>query len=287
MQEDRGRDQIPDLEKITVSNNFGRQIPVASFASLERTTGPVSITREDQSRTLTITAGLARGETIDVVMPEIQRLIREEIPYSDELVITYGGDYENTRKYGTTFVYILLISVFLVFGVMASQFESFLDPFIILFTVPLTLIGVIWIYVGTGTNFSLFTAVGLVVLVGIVVNNGIVLVDYTNLLRKRGKGIHAACIEAGGNRLRPILMTTLTTVLGLVPVAFARGEGSNLVQPIAKTVVGGLTVATLLTLYLVPVIYAIFNRLSENHARKVAERRAKRRALVEAEEAHL
>ncbi|MFW5695085.1 MAG: efflux RND transporter permease subunit [Alkalispirochaeta sp.] len=274
--EERGRDQIPDLDKIVINNQFGQQIPLSSFVSLERSTGPVSITREDQSRTLTITAGLASGETINVVMPEIQRLIQEEIPSSEELIITYGGDFEDLQEYGRTFVYVLLISIFLVFGVMASQFESFLDPFIILFTIPLTLIGVIVLYVATGTNFSLFTAVGLVVLVGIVVNNGIVLVDYTNLLRKRGLSITDACVEAGGNRLRPILMTVLTTVLGLVPVAFAAGEGSSLVQPIAKTVVGGLTVATLLTLYLIPVIYAIFNRISERRDARLQRREQRR-----------
>ena len=181
-------------------------------------------------------------------------------------------------------MYVILIAVFLVFGVMASQFESFLDPFIILFTIPLTLIGVILLYVATGTNFSLFTAVGLVVLVGIVVNNGIVLVDYTNLLRKRGRTIHDACIEAGGNRLRPILMTSLTTVLGLLPVAFSRGEGSSLVQPIAQTVVGGLSVATFLTLYLVPVIYAIFNRIKERRQERRAARGRKRDAEAVYEE---
>lgn len=274
--EERGRDQIPDLQRIFVNNQFGRQIPLSSIASLQRTTGPVNITREDQSRTLTVTAGLRPGETINVVMPEIQRLIQERIPTGDELVITYGGDFEDLQKYGRTFIYVLAISVFLVFGVMASQFESFLDPFIILFTIPLTLIGVIVLYVGTGTNFSLFTAVGLVVLVGIVVNNGIVLVDYTNLLRKRGLSINDACVDAGGNRLRPILMTTLTTVLGLIPVAFAEGEGSSLVQPIAKTVVGGLSVATLLTLYLVPVVYAIFNRMGEKRLARKQRRKEKR-----------
>ncbi|MFO8042126.1 MAG: efflux RND transporter permease subunit [Alkalispirochaeta sp.] len=283
--EERGRDQIPDLDKIVINNQFGQQIPLSSFVSLERTTGPVSITREDQSRTLTITAGLASGETINVVMPEIQRLIQEEIPSNEELIITYGGDFEDLQEYGQTFIYVLLISIFLVFGVMASQFESFLDPFIILFTVPLTLIGVIVLYVATGTNFSLFTAVGLVVLVGIVVNNGIVLVDYTNLLRKRGLSITDACVEAGGNRLRPILMTVLTTVLGLLPVAFAAGEGSSLVQPIAKTVVGGLTVATLLTLYLIPVIYAIFNRMSEKRDARLKRREQRRIQRHEAEEA--
>ncbi len=274
--EERSRDTIPDLQKIFVINRFGRRIPLSSVATLERTTGPVSISRQDQSRTLTITAGLAPGETINNVMPAIQRMIREEIPARDELVITYGGDYESLMNYGRTFVIILIISVLLVFGVMASQFESFLDPFIILFTVPLTLIGVILIYVFTGTNFSIFTAVGLVMLVGIVVNNGIVLVDYTNLLRRRGLAITEACVEAGGNRLRPILMTTLTTVLGLTPVAFAAGEGASLVQPIAKTVVGGLSVATLLTLYLIPVIYAIFNRITEKRNLRRSRRRAER-----------
>ncbi|HKK49501.1 MAG TPA: efflux RND transporter permease subunit, partial [Alkalispirochaeta sp.] len=285
--EERSRDQIPDLDKIVVNNQFGQQIPLSSFVSLERTTGPVSINREDQSRILTITAGLAPDQTINVVMPEIQRLIQEEIPSNEELIITYGGDFEDLQEYGQTFIYVLLISIFLVFGVMASQFESFLDPFIILFTVPLTLIGVIVLYVATGTNFSLFTAVGLVVLVGIVVNNGIVLVDYTNLLRKRGLSINDACVEAGGNRLRPILMTVLTTVLGLLPVAFAAGEGSSLVQPIAKTVVGGLTVATLLTLYLIPVIYAIFNRLSEKRDQRLQrreQRRIQRHETAEARE---
>lgn len=280
--DERNRERIPDLQKIFVINNFGQRIPLASVATLERTTGPVSISREDQSRVVTITAGLAPGSTINTVMPEIQRLIQEEIPAPEGLVITYGGDFEALMNYGRTFVIILIISVFLVFGVMASQFESFLDPFIILFTVPLTLIGVILLYVTTGTNFSLFTAVGLVMLVGIVVNNGIVLVDYTNLLRKRGMSINEACIAAGGNRLRPILMTTLTTVLGLIPVAFAPGEGASLVQPIAKTVVGGLSVATLLTLYLIPVIYAIFNRLSEKKQQRRDARRARKESRLAA-----
>ncbi len=274
--EERSRNQIPDLQKIFINSQFGQRIPLSSIAEVQRTTGPVNITRENQSRTVTITAGLAPGETINVVMPDIQRRIQEQIPANDELIITYGGDFEDLQEYGRTFIYVLIISIFLVFGVMASQFESFLDPFIILFTIPLTLIGVIVLYVATSTNFSLFTAVGLVVLVGIVVNNGIVLVDYTNLLRKRGLVINDACVEAGGNRLRPILMTTLTTVLGLTPVAFAAGEGSTLVQPIAKTVVGGLTVATLLTLYLVPVVYAIFNRMSEKRLARKKRRRQRR-----------
>jgi HAE1 family hydrophobic/amphiphilic exporter-1 len=280
--EERSRDQIPDLNKIFVVNRFGRQIPLSSVATLRRTTGPVNINRENQSRQIQVTAGLAQGAVINEVMPRIQSLIDEEIPGYEELVIEYGGDFEDLQNYGTTFIYILIVSAFLVFGVMASQFESFLDPFIIIFTIPLTLVGVVWIYFLTGENFSLFTAVGLVVLVGIVVNNAIVLVDYINLMRKRGLDLTEACVVAGGNRLRPILMTTLTTVLGLIPVGFFEGEGASLVQPIAKTVVGGLTVATFLTLFLVPVLYYAFNRLSDKRkARRAEKRRLRHRRELE------
>jgi len=189
------------------------------------------------------------------------------------VVIEYSGDYADLMKYGNRLIIILIISVALVFGVMASQFESFLDPFIILFTIPLTVIGVIIIHVMTHTNFSTFTAVGLVTLAGVVVNNGIVLVDYTNLLRKRGLPIKEACVQAGGNRLRPILMTSLTTILGLLPVAFRPSEGADLIQPISKTIFGGMTVSTFFTLFLIPVIYSIFNEFSEKRAKKRAEKR--------------
>ena len=156
---------------------------------------------------------------------------------------------------------------------MASQFESFLDPFIILFTVPLSFVGVVWIYFLTGETFNILTAVGLIVLVGVIVNNGIVLVDYTNLLRRRGLSLTEACIEAAGNRLRPILMTTLTTVLALVPMAFFPGEGSELVAPIGKSVLGGLSFGTLMTLFLMPVIYAIFNRRADERKARADARR--------------
>jgi len=274
----RNRDQLPDLNKVFIISNFGQKIALASIASFKRSSGPVSIARENQSRYLRITAGLAPGANLNQVVPRIQELITQEIPYNENLVIEYGGDYEDMLEYGSTLIIIMVISVLLVFGVMASQFESFLDPFIIIFTIPLTLIGVIGIHLITGENISLFTAVGMIMLVGIVVNNGIVLVDYTNLLRKRGLSIREACIEAGGNRLRPILMTTLTTVLGLAPVAFIIGEGSSLVQPIAKTVVGGLTVSTIFTLFLIPVLYAIFNNITEKMKNKRLKRREARRA---------
>jgi HAE1 family hydrophobic/amphiphilic exporter-1 len=156
---------------------------------------------------------------------------------------------------------------------MASLFESFRDPFIVLFTIPLSLIGVVAIYFITGEVFNILTAVGLLVLVGVIVNNGIVLVDYTNLLRKRGLSLHDACVEAAGNRLRPILMTTLTTVLGLVPMAFVPGEGSVMTAPIGKTVLGGLSFGTLMTLFLMPTIYYIVNKNSDARKARMEARR--------------
>jgi HAE1 family hydrophobic/amphiphilic exporter-1 len=269
--DEEDRDALPDLQRIFVNNRFGQAIPLSSFASFERSTGPVNISRENQSRVLRVTGGLQPGSDLADVVPRIRRAIAEEIPAREGLSIEFSGDYEDLLDYGTTFVIIIVISVLLVFGVMASQFESFVDPFIIFFTIPLTFIGVVLLYAATGEILSLFTAVGLVVLVGIVVNNGIVLVDYTNLMRKRGLSLVEACIEAGGNRLRPILMTTLTTVLGLIPVAFMVGEGGSLIQPIAKTVVGGLSVATIFTLFLIPVVYAIVNSFSERRKIRDAE----------------
>jgi HAE1 family hydrophobic/amphiphilic exporter-1 len=145
--------------------------------------------------------------------------------------------------------------------------------FIIIFTIPLSVIGIVAIYLMTGDTFNILTAVGLLVLVGVIVNNGIVLVDYTNTLRKRGLSLHDACVEAAGNRLRPILMTTLTTILGLVPMAFFPGEGSELVAPIGTTVLGGLSFGTLMTLFLMPAIYYIFNRHSDERAARAQARR--------------
>ncbi|WP_319559701.1 efflux RND transporter permease subunit [Marispirochaeta sp.] len=262
------RNEIPDLDKIFVVNSAGQHIPLASFASTRKTTGPVSINRENQTRTIHVQGGMAPGAKLQKVELQLRKLIADRIPVNENVVLEYSGDYAELMEYGLKFVVILIISILLVFGVMASQFESFLDPFIIFFTIPLVLVGVILIYTVTGQSFSIFTAVGLVMLVGIVVNNGIVLVDYTNLLRKRGMSIIEACVEAGGNRLRPILMTSLTTILALVPMAFFPGEGAELVQPIGKTVVGGLSVATLLTLFLVPVLYALFNGRAEKRALK-------------------
>jgi HAE1 family hydrophobic/amphiphilic exporter-1 len=262
------RDSLPDLDRIFVMSATGQRVSLASFASFEKTTGPIDIKRENQGRVVHVTAGTKPGTPLDKVEAKLRGLIASEIPADENVVIEFSGDYKQLQEYGGKFVLIMLVAVFLVFGVMASQFESLLDPFIIIFTIPISFMGVAWIYLLTGDTFNILTAVGLLVLVGVIVNNGIVLVDYTNLLRKRGMPLREAVIAAAGNRLRPILMTTLTTILGLVPMAFYPGEGTELVAPIGKTVLGGLTVGTLMTLFLIPSIYAVFNRRSEERKRK-------------------
>jgi len=267
------RNTLPALDHIFINSQMAGRVPLSSFVSYREGTGPLTINRENQSRIIHVTAGAKPGAKVNTLQEKVEALIMSEIPIEDDVIIEYGGDNAEMVKIFTRFILICIVAVFLVFGVMASLFESFRDPFIIIFTIPLSIIGIVAIYLITGTIFNVLTAVGLLVLIGVIVNNGIVLVDYTNLLRKRGYSLNDACIEAAGNRLRPILMTTLTTILGLVPMAFFPGEGSELVAPIGKTVLGGLSFGTLMTLFLMPSIYAVMNRRSDARKAKAQIRR--------------
>jgi HAE1 family hydrophobic/amphiphilic exporter-1 len=267
------RSTRPALDHIFVNSQVAGRVPLSNFAFYKEGTGPMTISRENQSRVIHVTAGAVRGTKINVLEDKVRALVTAEIPAEDDVVIEYAGDNSEMIKMMRNFLLIITVAVFLVFGVMASLFESFMDPFIVIFTIPLSVIGVVLIYLITGEPFNILTAVGLLVLVGVIVNNGIVLVDYTNMLRKRGLDLHQACVEAAGNRLRPILMTTLTTVLGLVPMAFVPGEGSELVGPIGKTVLGGLSFGTLMTLFLMPTVYYVMNKHSDERKARAEARR--------------
>ncbi|MDR0997561.1 MAG: efflux RND transporter permease subunit [Treponema sp.] len=267
------RSTRPALDHIFVNSQVAGRVPLSNFASYKEGTGPMTISRENQSRVIHVTAGAAQGTKINVLEEKVRALVTAEIPAEDDVVIEYAGDNSEMIKMMRNFLLIITVAVFLVFGVMASLFESFMDPFIVIFTIPLSVIGVVLIYLITGEPFNILTAVGLLVLVGVIVNNGIVLVDYTNMLRKRGLDLHQACVEAAGNRLRPILMTTLTTILGLVPMAFVPGEGSELVGPIGKTVLGGLSFGTLMTLFLMPTVYYVMNKHSDERKARAEARR--------------
>ncbi|MDR2417696.1 MAG: efflux RND transporter permease subunit [Treponema sp.] len=267
------RDELPDLDQIFVNSQIAGRVPLSNFASYTKGTGPISIQRENQSRVIHVSAGTLPGVRLNELQNKVQAAITAAIPAEDDVIIEYAGDYAELMKYMQRFALIMTVAILLVFGVMASLFESFRDPFIVIFTIPLSVIGIIAIYLISNEPLNILSAVGLLVLVGVIVNNGIVLVDYTNMLRKRGYSLHDACVEAAGNRLRPILMSTLTTILGLVPMAFFPGEGSEMTAPIGKTVLGGLSFGTLMTLFLMPTIYFIMNRGTDKRKAKQNARR--------------
>lgn len=292
MFKDEDKANLVDLETITVTNNRGMKIPVASFASVEVTEGPVTIRRENQIRVVHVTADMSDNTSLSEITAQINAVISRYLIVDDDVIISFGGDYEDLQKIGKKLIAIMLIALALVFGVMASQFEDLLNPFIIFITMFTMVIGVVAVYLFTGQSVSTFSLMGIVMLLGMVVNNGIVLVDYTNLLVARGMPIYEACIEAGGNRLRPVLMTTLTTILGMLPLAVTEGEGSALVQPIGLTILGGMTTNTIMTLVLVPCLYYIFNRARyERRAKRDKERRSReidrRKLMLEQQEKEL
>jgi HAE1 family hydrophobic/amphiphilic exporter-1 len=267
------RNTLPALDQIFINSQMAGRVPLSNFVEYKEGTGPLTISRENQSRVIHITATSKPGVKTNTLQADVENLMRSEIPVEDDVIIEYGGSNAEMKKLLQRFALICIVAIFLVFGIMASLFESFRDPFIIILTIPLSFIGIVAIYLITNTIFNALTLVGLLMLIGVITNNGIVLVDYTNLLRKRGYSLHDACVEAAGNRLRPILMTTVSTVLGLVPMAFFPGEGSVMVGPIGKTVLGGLSFGTLMTLFLMPTVYYIINRRSDERTAKAEARR--------------
>jgi HAE1 family hydrophobic/amphiphilic exporter-1 len=269
-----------NLDQITVTNQLGQKIPLSAFAHIEETTSPMAIARASQGRVAHITASNAGNLSINALDNSVVKLLAENVQTDENLSYSVGGAWESMSEGIDVFTKIILMASILVFAVMASQFESFKDPFIIIFTLPMALIGVVGLLTIQNSVISLMTLVGLLVLVGIIVNNGIVLVDYTNLLRKRDYSLEEACVEAARTRLRPILMTTLTTVLALVPMTFFPAEGSQLIQPIGQVIFGGLSFGTLMTLTMMPIIYYIFNKGSDK--RKIKRQAANtKRALLE------
>jgi HAE1 family hydrophobic/amphiphilic exporter-1 len=205
----------------------------------------------------------------------LRQTIQKYLPADNSYTISYEGGNTQIDELIKNFSVVMVIAICLVFGVMASLFESFKDPLIIVFCIPLSFIGIVIIHLLTKEIFNALSVVGFLVLIGVIVNNGIVLVDYINLLRKRGLNLHDACVKASGSRLRPILMSTLTTVIGLIPMAFSMGVGAGYIRPIGLTVLGGLSFGTIMTLLLMPVVYAIFNTRDEKRKLKQEKKREK------------
>jgi HAE1 family hydrophobic/amphiphilic exporter-1 len=256
---DQDQEGLPNLDAIFVMNRGGERVPLANIARIRENRSPSSIRRENQERVVRVSGDLPQGIAVTEMQERLEATVEQYLIPREGVTVHYLGEAREIETYNRRFFFIIAVAVFLVFGVMASQFESFVDPLIIFFSIPLLFIGVIWIYKIGNEAMSMFSAVGIVALVGVVVNNGIVLVDYTNTLRARGMRVRDACLEAGRNRLRPILMTSLTTILGMLPIAFFPGAGTDTIQPIGKTFVGGLTVSSFMTLFVTPVMYSLLN----------------------------
>jgi len=261
---------VQDLDNIAVESPGGRTIPVASLVDVQRDRGPESIQRVDGRRVTYVTATLESGEALGDAVGRIrEKVAGMNLP--DGFAISFGGEYEEQQKAQRDFLIAVIMAFLLIYMVMAGQFERFLDPLIVMFAVPVAVVGVVPTLLITSTTFNVQSAMGLVMLIGIVVNNAIVLVDYINLLRReRGMDVHDAVIEAGRLRLRPILMTTLTTIMGLLPLAIALGAGTEIQAPLARVVIGGLGASTLITLVLIPTVYVSAYRVRERIAARLA-----------------
>lgn len=255
---EQDRSSVEDIQNIIVNPNSNSPVPLSSIANINVATGPSEIRRAAQQRVALVSANLNYGD-LATAAEEIRNVIDETaIPMGIQANVT--GQNEEMADSFQSLLFALSLAVFLVYLVMASQFESLLHPFIILFTIPLALVGAIlglWV---TGSTISVVVFIGLILLAGIVVNNAIVLIDLINQYRERGMNKIKAILEGGKSRLRPIVMTTLTTTLGLLPLAIGFGDGAELRAPMAITVIAGLIVSTLLTLIVIPTMYAIMDR---------------------------
>lgn len=253
------RKNLSDLLDLTVVNNRGEPVILRNVVDAVPLEGPVRIERKDQERIITISANFT-GRDMGSVISDIRKELRA-VPVPKDFAILFGGDYEEQQKANRELMFGFILAIFLVFMVMAGQFESWRDPFVVLFSIPMALIGITITMILTGTTFSIQAFIGCIMLAGIVVNNAILLVDYTNQMRRNeGMALMEAITVSGSRRLRPILMTTLTTVLGLLPLSFGLGEGGETQAPLARVVIGGLLSSTLITLVLIPVVYSIFEQ---------------------------
>ena len=266
------RTSIEDIENIIVYNPAGMAVRMKDLGTVVEASVPPSITRKDRERVVTVTGIVADGYALSKAVEEAQACISTtNIP--SEISVVVAGDYEDQQEMFGDMILLIVLIILLVYMVMASQFESFMSPFVIMFSVPFAFVGVIIGLAVSGSALGMMPMVGVIILLGIVVKNGIVLIDYTILCRERGMSVLEATVTAAGSRLRPILMTTLTTVLGMLPMALGQGEGSEMWRPLGSTVCWGLSISTLVTLILIPTIYCVFATRQEKRAARKANKK--------------
>ena len=255
------RDSLDDIRNIPIMTPLNNMVTLDQVASIIEGEGPIRITRENQARVITVTANIA-GRDLGSVARDIKERINDierELPsgYFTE----FGGQYEQMQDAFIIMAGAFALATLLVYMIMASQFESFVHPFVIMFTIPLALVGVILALLLSGKPISLPVLIGFIMLGGIAVNNGIVMVDYINQLKRKGLEKKEAILQACSVRLRPVLITAFTTILGMLPMALSASEGAEMRAPMAVTVIGGLVATTFLTLFVIPIIYSLVDRV--------------------------
>ena len=263
------RESIEDIENITIYNQMGQGIKIRDIGVVKEASTPPAITRKNRERYVTVSGVVAAGYALSDIVEEAQAGM-SQIKMPAGFMWEIGGTYEDQQETFGDLILLMALMVVLVFVIMASQFESLTYPFVIMFSLPFAVVGVIIGLAVTGTPMNIMALLGVLMLIGIVVNNGIVLVDYTILCRERGMNVLDAVVTAGKSRLRPILMTTLTTVLGMIPMAVGRGVGSEMWNSLGMSVAWGLSFSTLITLILIPTLFSSFAIRGEKRRNKKA-----------------
>ena len=274
------RSSVDDIRRLVVDPTGSNPVELSSVADVVSTTGPSEIHRADQRRVAIVSANL-RGIDLGAAVAEVQKMVAEQ-PIGTDVYMRVGGQGEELGDSVRSLLFAFGLAVFLVYLVMASQFESLLHPFVILFTIPLAMVGAVLALLVTGNTISVVVFIGLILMVGLVVKNAIILIDKVNQLREAGVAKREALVEGARSRLRPIAMTTLSTLFGFLPLALAFGEGAEVRSPMAITVIGGLLVSTLLTLLVIPVVYDLLDRKPDGFYAERG-RRARRTAAQVAE----
>lgn len=261
------RQSVDDIENITIYNSQGKGIKIRDLGKVVESQTPPTIERRDRERVITVKCIVAKGYALSDVVKAANKAMGE-IDMPADFTWQFGGTFEDQQDTFTDMIMLMALIIVLVFIIMASQFESLTYPFVIMFSIPFALTGVLMGLFVTGTPLSIMAMLGLLMLIGIVVNNGIVLIDYIMLCRERGLGLVNAIVTSGRSRLRPILMTTLTTVIGMIPMAVGKGEGSEMWRALGMSVAWGLSFSTLITLIIIPTLYSVFARIGIKRARK-------------------
>ncbi len=261
------RQSVEDIENITIYNSAGKGIKIRDLGKVVESQTPPTIERRDRERVITVKCVVAQGYALsDVVGAATEVMNNTEMP--SDFSWQFGGTFEDQQDTFSDMIMLMGLIIILVFIIMASQFESLTYPFVIMFSIPFAVTGVFFGLYVTGTPMSVMALLGILMLIGIVVNNGIVLIDYIMLCRERGLGLVNAVVTSGRSRLRPILMTTLTTVIGMIPMAVGQGEGAEMWRALGMTVAFGLSFSTLITLIIIPTLYSVFARIGIKRARK-------------------